>query len=56
MHVVTILHSGGDFTSILLTGQEVTSGAFGEISVVLDTAAGLSELTAGDGIKLKKSY
>jgi hypothetical protein len=41
----------------LLAGEEVSSGAFGGIFVVLDTAAGLSEmseLTAGDSRKFKE--
>jgi hypothetical protein len=34
-HIDTFLHSGGSFAPILLTGQEVTSGTFGGVLVVL---------------------
>jgi hypothetical protein len=43
-YIATFLHSGGGFTSVPLTGQEVTSGAFRGIFVVLDTAVGPSEI------------
>jgi hypothetical protein len=42
--VATFLHSGGAFTSVSLTGQEITSGTFGGIFVVLETVSGPSEI------------